>query len=112
MDYEKIKFRCKELRIRQEDMCAVAGITTSGLQKIFREKNTTIVTLEKISAALKVPVTYWFSDEATLPTDTNMDLQREVEMLRSQLRDKERIIGLMEKEILRGGATSRQRHAV
>jgi transcriptional regulator with XRE-family HTH domain len=63
MDYSKIDIKRKELNISQDDLARKAGISKGGLQKIQYNKSTTVPTLEKISAALGVPMTYWFEDE-------------------------------------------------
>lgn len=65
MYYNKIENLRKQRKISQEGLAELAGISYQGLRDIKKTNNPTVKTLESISKALSVPMTYWFEDIST-----------------------------------------------
>jgi transcriptional regulator with XRE-family HTH domain len=70
MNYSKLKEEIKLKKFTIEDVASKIGMTRTGLQLAFKEDTLKIVTLEKISDLLNLPVYYWFVDENNF-TDSN-----------------------------------------
>ena len=70
MNYNKLKEEIKLKKFTIEDVASKIGMTRTGLQLAFKEDTLKIITLEKISDLLNLPVYYWFVDENNF-TDAN-----------------------------------------
>ena len=58
-NFDNIKVLAAAKKITMSDVATAAGITYQQLNRIVRKQSTTIDTLEKIAAALDVPVSYF-----------------------------------------------------
>ena len=63
MNYSKIKLELERRKITIKDFCRQIDITEQGLHQMIRNGSMKIDVLERISAVLGVPVTYWFLDK-------------------------------------------------
>jgi transcriptional regulator with XRE-family HTH domain len=63
MNYNKLKEEIKLKKFTIEGIASKIGMTRTGLQLAFKEDTLKVVTLEKISELLNLPVYYWFVDE-------------------------------------------------
>lgn len=66
MDFNRIEELRKRKGLSQDKLAKKAGISTPGYQNIFQNQNTTIAYLEKISKALDVPMTHWWTSDETM----------------------------------------------
>lgn len=71
-DFSKIKPLLKAKGIRIKDFCDELGITEQGFAKILRSNSTKIETLEQIARRLDVPMSIFFSNDATPVEDTRL----------------------------------------
>jgi transcriptional regulator with XRE-family HTH domain len=70
MNYNKLKEEIKLKKFTIEEIASKIGMTRTGLQLAFKEDTLKIVTLEKISEILNLPVYYWFVDSDNI-TESN-----------------------------------------
>ena len=59
---EKIKTYLKEKKIEQKHLAAMIGISPASLGRSLNSNSIKIDTVEKISEALKLDITYWFKE--------------------------------------------------
>lgn len=59
----KIKVLLREKNITIRDFSGAIGLTEQGLQKLIRENNTRVDTLEQIARTLKTPIQEFFDPE-------------------------------------------------
>lgn len=109
MDYKKIKETAKARNIKVTELAKKAGITTAGFYKIIEQESTTVDTLEKISAAIGVPVQFWWDSEEEskkrfdfgLSEDKKQirELEKRIALLEEMLEDKRRLLLQAESKI-------------
>ncbi len=96
---KKIKMLCYDRNITMDELAKSVGITHQGLGKIIRDSSTRVDTLEKIAKCLKVPISYFFDESIeTIVAGENQYL-KEIESLKKDIEQKDRIIKLQEKVI-------------
>lgn len=119
MNYSKIKTLLEKRKITIQKLCDEVGISTVGFHNIYNNKSIKVQTLEKIADVLQVPIKYFFEDEtsdnpffvneSTVTYGDNnkilinknneiKELKNENELLKNALKDKEKIIKLLEKK--------------
>ena len=64
MDYSLIKKELEFKDISFRDLCYRIDVTEQGLHQMIRKKSMKVDTLERISIALGLPVSYWFEHSA------------------------------------------------
>ncbi len=72
MDYNRIKTELERKSISIRDLCYKIDVTEQGLHQMIRNKSMKIEVLERISYVLKLPVSYWFEEDATNTIDSNI----------------------------------------
>jgi transcriptional regulator with XRE-family HTH domain len=112
---QNIRQRAKALGITLSDLCKHIEMTEAGFYKMLTTESIKVKTLRKISEVLEMPVTAFFNNRtgsssyqttedfvlAEPPTEYNNEvdvLKKQIKQLKSQLRDKEKIISLMSKQ--------------
>jgi len=126
MDFEKIKYLSRKKAISLRELAENARINESSLYRIFKEKSIKVETLELISEALGVSPTIFFEqtdmvnddqgvylayksninngDNNTIALENKSKelelLKKEVEMLRTLVLDKQKLIDIYEKQLL------------
>ena len=90
----KIKILLREKNITIRDFSGAIGLTEQGLQKLIRENNTRVDTLEQIARTLNVPIQEFFDPELcrqSAPVETivsNDELKKiittQLEVIKSQ----------------------------
>ena len=100
-------------KVKKKDFYAYLGISKQTLEDYLNEKTSmTVATLEKVATYFKVPIGYFLEDGAVNINNgiglvgsnnsgniTLSQQQREVEMLRQQLQDKNEIIALLKQQL-------------
>ena len=106
MNYSKLHEIRKFKRLTQDELAKMIGISRNQLQNLEKGGSTTVKTLEAISAALGVSMNTWWDGEQETNSELDpgitkrlKDLENENRDLRNHLKDKEKIIGLMEKQL-------------
>lgn len=110
MNYNKIAERQKSIGMSLAELARRTGLTPNGISKIIREKNTKIDTLESISKALGVSMSFWWEEEnweiqegsraayGETSTETIRRLNRQIEdLIDDKARLKREIDGLNER---------------
>jgi len=109
-NYQKIRTLAKEKKITLKEISIQAGISQQGLQKIINDGTGKVTTLQKIATALMVPLSEILN---TTQEDPNIlrDLPptykltrslndiTEIDYLQQLLKEKERMIQLLEKQL-------------
>lgn len=88
MDYSKIKLLLTEKKISFTELASKIGMSRHGLYAAINNKTLSIVTLEKISDELGVPVTIFFdlSQLGWAPVSENEILNNEITRLQDKLK--------------------------
>jgi transcriptional regulator with XRE-family HTH domain len=63
MYYNKIKSELEKRKITVKDFCRKLDVTEQGLYQMIRNESMKIDLLERISALLQVPISFWFDDQ-------------------------------------------------
>jgi|GEM_PF-1743670 len=111
-----IRQQAKALGITLSDLAKHIEMTEAGFYKMLSTDSIKVKTLKKVSEVLKQPIPYFFDDHSsgsayqTAPSSFNMaeppaeyssekeGLKKQIRILESQLKDKERIIDLLSKK--------------
>lgn len=72
MNYSKIKEIVSKKFATQKEFLAIVEMKGSTYSRIFKEENTTVKTLEKISAALEVSPAFWWQEDTRNEADTKL----------------------------------------
>ena len=106
MNYNKIKETIKSRNFSLNFLIPkVAGMTVQGFKKALIKETLTIKALEKISEALKLPMSYWWEEESDLiamDSGTSYEskkIEKENLKLREEMNRKNRIIDALLKQI-------------
>jgi transcriptional regulator with XRE-family HTH domain len=70
MNYYRIKIELETRGITVKDFCKQINLTEQGLYQMIRNESMKVDVLERISEALKVPVSYWFDIEDSIIDET------------------------------------------
>jgi transcriptional regulator with XRE-family HTH domain len=70
MNYYNIKLELEKRGIAVKDFCRQINLTEQGFYQMIRNESMRVDVLERISDALKVPVSYWFDTEEYLQNET------------------------------------------
>jgi transcriptional regulator with XRE-family HTH domain len=112
---QNIRQRSKALGITLSDLCKHIEMTEAGFYKMLTTESIKVKTLRKIAEVLEMPVTAFLKNRNTqtgYPTPDDLMLaepeteynnevdvlKKQIKQLKSQLRDKEKIISLMSKQ--------------
>ena len=116
----KLEQKRKDFRFSQEKFADEIGMTKNGYQYILKEKDLKVSLLKKISEVLEVPVSYFFDGvEETNSfsikhnngnvangniiingeTTNKIALEEKIRNYENQIRDKNKIISLLENDI-------------
>lgn len=107
-----IRKLCKEKRISMINFSQQIGLTRVGLYAIFKRKDINTELLQKISIALKIPMSYWFEDDKEKKFEKfyYMDsdecgaklskAEKELQLLEEQIKMKDQLILSQQKLIL------------
>ena len=106
----------RKKRLKKKDIAEEMGITTVYLSQIFKKESSEAYLLEKLSKAIRVPVSYWF-DETNIANQSIAngdgsaasiygnatagalaDKDKEIEHLKELLKEKERTIQILMKQ--------------
>ncbi len=68
LNLSKIKSLQRQKGMTSQQVADELGITIQALCKMVRENTTKISTLEEVAKLFGVPISYFFDDEATMPT--------------------------------------------
>ena len=111
-----IRQQAKALGITLSDLAKHIEMTEAGFYKMLSTDSIKVKTLKKVSEVLKQPVNYFFDDHSsgssyqTTPSSLNLaeppaeygsekeNLKKQISLLESQLKDKEKIIELLSKK--------------
>lgn len=103
----------REKRLKKRDIASLMGITDVYLSQIFKKESIDASLLEKLSQAIRVPISYWFdetnsinqsivnSDGSAVSVYGNAtagimaDKDKEIEHLKQLLSEKERLIQVL-----------------
>jgi len=102
MVINKIQKYAESKNISVPKLAKMLGRDKQVFYQIFERNDCRVSDLEKMSKALGVPPTYWWKDEVeNVVNDPKQDygLIAQIELLKYQLKDKERLIARLEKEI-------------
>jgi len=106
LNYNKIKETIKSRNFSLNFLIPkVAGMTVQGFKKALIKETLTIKALEKISEALKLPMSYWWEEESDLiamDSGTSYEskkIEKENLKLREEMNRKNRIIDALLKQI-------------
>jgi transcriptional regulator with XRE-family HTH domain len=75
MDYSRIKTELDRKKMSIRDLCYKIDITEQGLHQMIRNKSMKIEVLERISKVLGRPMSFWFSDENAVNTQSIQPIQ-------------------------------------
>lgn len=111
-----IRQQAKALGITLSDLAKHIEMTEAGFYKMLSTDSIKVKTLKKVSEVLKQPVNYFFDDHSsgssyqTTPPSLNLaeppaeyssekeNLKKQISLLESQLKDKEKIIELLSRK--------------
>ena len=106
MNHNKLIELFEKQNLTQAKFAKKAGISTNTLQYVLSGNNTTIDTMEAISAALGVSMHTWWDADPVSNSDSDngikrrlKDVENENRDLRNHLQDKDKIISLLEKQL-------------
>lgn len=103
----------REKRFKKRDIASLMGITDVYLSQIFKKESIDAYLLEKLSQAIRVPISYWFDETNSInQTIVNGDgsaasiygnatagimaeKDKEIEHLKQLLNEKERLIQVL-----------------
>ena len=101
MNVNKIKEILTTRRISIKDFAKDIGMTESGFHKALLNNTFKVSTLEKISAELHIPTTFWFDDGKSM--EMNLDnaeyLEKDNMYLMDKINDLNRIIKLKDEKV-------------
>ena len=60
MNYYKIKIELEKRGLSVKDFCRQIDVTEQGFYQMIRNESMKVDVLERISAVLNVPISYWF----------------------------------------------------
>ena len=109
-NYQIIRTLAKEKKITLKEISIQAGISEQGLQKIINDGTGKVTTLQKIATALMVPLSDILNHDQedknilnelppTYKHTRSLNDVSEIDYLQQVVRDKERIIELLEKQL-------------
>ncbi len=104
MNINKLNVKLIEKNITKIELAAKTGLTTQAINGMLRRNDCRVSDLEKISQVLGVSLFYWWEgDEGCLVKEpaTPYGPKAENELLKAQLKDKEKLIARLEKELSR-----------
>jgi len=109
-NFKLIRNLVEKQKVSINDLAKHLHMTPQGLQKIIRINSTNTDTIEKISQFLNVPVGYFFDETETALSEPEekyqtlnkstchecIEKERLIRQLQDQLKDKERLIQVLE----------------
>ncbi|MCJ8209675.1 helix-turn-helix transcriptional regulator [Mucilaginibacter sp. RS28] len=114
----KIRLLAKQRKITLSELSSAIGMTEAGFYKMLSTDSIKVKTLKKIAEALHQPIVVFFEEEKTYKTDSYKEyppialaaepesqylneketLKKHIELLESQISDKNKIIELLSKK--------------
>lgn len=102
MNFNKIKDLAEKTNISITKLAELTGLTPAGIHQFVRNRNCKVEDLEKISRALGVsPACFWEDENKNIVNETipAYSLSAQIEILKDQLKDKNKLIARLEKEL-------------
>jgi transcriptional regulator with XRE-family HTH domain len=92
VDYNQIEIRRKKLKLTQQELAKKANISRVGYQKIIKKQSSTVETLELISKALGVDMSFWWNDETSEDNEIELSYGKAAsDIIQDLLDDKKRL---------------------
>lgn len=101
MDYNKLQKIIAE-KSSVAEFCNVVGLGESGFYKMIKRQTMKLEYLEAFSERVNLPMAIWWDDDKKNIVNEHRPgygLAAQIELLKDQLKDKERLIARLEKEI-------------
>ncbi len=89
MDYNRLEEKIQTSKIKRGKLAQMAGISENTISNILKNESTTIETLEKITRALGLKMTYWWDDITGRAAENKDPMLKE--MIQDLLDDKKRL---------------------
>ncbi len=101
--FSEIEDLRKKRKLSIQELSEMIGMTKTGLHNLIKNEDTKLSTLKKISEALGVPMSYWFSEQGGNVNGNSVQVAnghfnrqsitaKEADYLREKIKDLERII--------------------